>query len=120
MRLVRLVFVLAFACAAQVGWAQQTDSGRDYFGQEVAATNVVTIYPNPATEYVHIKIEQLPAERIELTVHNIIGNPMEVEKEVTDEHIIRVKVKDLAAGYYLIAIKDEESQFRGTYKFLKR
>jgi hypothetical protein len=53
-------------------------------------------------------------------VHNIIGNRINIETEVIDEHTLRVKVKDLASGYYLLAIKDPESKFRGTYKFLKR
>ena len=80
----------------------------------------VTLFPNPAVEYVHVKVEQVPASKIKLTVHNIIGNEITTEIEVVNEHELRVKVKDLASGYYLLAVKDDESKFRGTYKFLKR
>ena len=80
----------------------------------------VEVFPNPTSDFVHIRIEQLPVEKIKLTLHNIIGNEMPTEVEVIDEHELRVKVKDLAAGYYLLALKDEETKFRGTYKFLKR
>jgi hypothetical protein len=45
---------------------------------------------------------------------------MQTESEVTDEHEVRVRVKDLTMGYYLIAVREDQSQFRGTYKFLKR
>jgi hypothetical protein len=88
--------------------------------QEMNLTRSVQLFPNPATEFIDVKLEQFPAEKVNLTVHNIIGNKLEVETEILDEHLIRVKVKDLASGYYLLAIKDEESKFRGTYKFLKR
>ncbi|HET9487577.1 MAG TPA: T9SS type A sorting domain-containing protein [Chryseosolibacter sp.] len=80
----------------------------------------VQLFPNPATEFVDVKLEQFPAQNVKLTVHNIIGNELQVETEILDEHLIRVKVKDLVSGYYLLAVKDEESNFRGTYKFLKR
>jgi hypothetical protein len=33
---------------------------------------------------------------------------------------VRLKVKDFAPGYYLIAVRDEQLQFKATYKFLKR
>jgi len=83
-------------------------------------TKSVHLFPNPATEFVDVQLDEFPAKNVRLTVHNIIGNELQVETEVLDENLIRVKVKDLAAGYYLLAVKDEESQFRGTYKFLKR
>lgn len=91
-------------------------------GQPEQLTNSksVQIFPNPAVEYVHIKTENAKAEDIKLTVHNIIGNAVETETEIVSEHELRVKVKDLAAGYYLIALRDETSNFKGTYKFLKR
>lgn len=83
-------------------------------------TRNVQIYPNPATEFLHIKLEQVPADKVVLTLHNIIGNEMEIETEVISEYELRVRVKDLASGYYLLAIRDEGSNFRGTYKILKR
>ena len=53
-------------------------------------------------------------------MHNVIGNTMELESEVLDEHEIKLRVKDLATGYYLISLKDERLNVSGTYKFLKR
>jgi hypothetical protein len=65
-------------------------------------------------------MEAFAVQDVTLTVHNIIGNVMSVESEVIDEHEVRIKVKDLSAGYYLIAIKDNSDRFQGTYKFLKK
>jgi hypothetical protein len=45
---------------------------------------------------------------------------MPFESELIDEHEIRIKVKDLDTGYYLLALKDDHAKLQGTYKFLKR
>ena len=120
MRFLKLVLVVLMLSAFQLTQAQSQPDGPGAPSPEINLTKSVHLFPNPATEFVDVKLDQFPAEHVELTVHNIIGNELQVETEILDEHLIRVKVKDLAAGYYLLAIKDEDSKFRGTYKFLKR
>lgn len=80
----------------------------------------VHIYPNPAVEYVHVRLEHVNMDKVQVSMHNIIGNEIRIERERVDEHEIRVRVKDFDAGYYLLALRDDQSKFRGTYKFLKR
>jgi hypothetical protein len=80
----------------------------------------VHIYPNPAVEYVHVKLENVNVHNVKVSMHNIIGNEINIETERIDDHELRIRVKDFDAGYYLIALKDEQSKFRGTYKFLKK
>jgi hypothetical protein len=106
--------------AFQLTMAQSQPDGPPAASAEVNLTASVHLFPNPATEFVDVQLDHFPAEKVKVTVHNIIGNELQVETEILDEHLIRVKVKELATGYYLLAIKDEESKFRGTYKFLKR
>lgn len=115
MRFTRLISILVLALASQLAIAQ---SQPDQTPERDIRKNV-HLFPNPATEWVHVKIEEFPAEKVALTLHNIIGNKVEIEKEIVSEHELRVKVKDLASGYYLLAIKNEEANFRGIYKFLK-
>jgi len=88
--------------------------------ERTSLTGSISIYPNPATEYIDVNLDQLLASNVSLALYNIIGNPITVETEVIDQHKIRVRVKDFAAGYYLITLRDEETKFKGTYKFLKR
>lgn len=118
MRFLRLVSVFLLLSAFQLTMAQSQPEAS--MAQEMNLAKSVHLFPNPATEFIDVKLDQFPAEKVSVTVHNIIGNKLEVETEILDEHLIRVKVKDLASGYYLLAIKDEDSEFRGTYKFLKR
>src|SRR5687767_6221690 len=113
MRLLRILLLALFAAAAQTGWAQAQPEENTYTPERDIAKSV-HIFPNPATEFVHVKLDQFPASKVKLTLHNII------ETEVIDEHEIRVKVKDLASGYYLLAVREEEAKYRGTFKFLKR
>ena len=83
-------------------------------------SKAVQIFPNPAVEFVHIRLDHVNLDNVSVTMHNIIGNEFNIETERVDEHEVRIKVKDFDAGYYLLALKDEQSKFLGTYKFLKR
>lgn len=118
MRFVKLVFVVLLFSAFRLSMAQSQPEPP--VSQEINLTKSVHLFPNPATEDVFVELDHFPAENVSLTVHNIIGNELEVETEIVSDYLIRVRVKDLASGYYLLAVKDEESKFRGTYKFLKR
>lgn len=96
--------------------AQDGGSQAEY----ASLTKSISVYPNPATEFIEIDLKQLDATKVKLSLYNIIGNEMAAETEVVEEHKIRIRVKDFAAGYYLIALRDEETKFKGTFKFLKR
>ena len=80
----------------------------------------VQVYPNPATEYVHLKFETPIAKTVKLEFHTIIGTSIDLEKEIIDDSEVRVKVKDLTTGYYLISVQDAQSGARAIHKFLKR
>jgi hypothetical protein len=80
----------------------------------------VELYPNPATDFVTVSFVEPVAKQTRLMVHNIIGNALDVEVETIDDHEIRIRVKDLPVGYYLVAIRDEQTNGRSTLKFLKR
>lgn len=113
-----ILFILALVGGSLRTLAQDQDPF--YGNPEHSSIKSVQVFPNPAVEFVHIKFERVNVQHIKLTVHNIIGNEVPVETEVVDEHELKVRVKDLNTGYYLLAVKDNDSNFRGTYKFLKR
>jgi hypothetical protein len=120
MRFIQLLSAILMLSAFQLSLAQSQPETEPLVSAEVNLTRSVHLFPNPATEYVNVKLDHFPADNVQITVHSIIGNELQVQTEVLDENVIQVKVKDLASGYYLLAVKDEESNFRGTYKFLKR
>ena len=80
----------------------------------------VQVYPNPATDYLTLKFETPIAKTVKLEFHTIIGTPLELEHEAIDEFEVRVKVKDLSIGYYIIGVQDAQSNSRAIHKFLKK
>jgi hypothetical protein len=108
-------FLFVFALTAQAQTREEYDVQHGPFDSKS-----IHIFPNPAVDFVHVRFDKVQAKQVKLSVHNIIGNEIKVETELIDEHEIRIRVKELDAGYYLLAVKDEEDHFRGTYKFVKR
>lgn len=116
MNVLKTFTILLFSLLSGMAMAQEGA----YQAERASFAKSISIYPNPATEYIEINLDQLNAGKVKLSLYNIIGNEMTAETEVIDDHKIRVRVKDFAAGYYLIALRDDETKFKGTYKFLKR
>src|SRR6478609_4085928 len=118
----RTLYILLFAMALTGRVLAQAPGGfsLEQSGERVETAKAVHLYPNPTTEFVHIRLESINIDHVKVTMHNIIGNELPIETEKVDDHELRIRVKDFDAGYYLLALRDDQSNFRGTYKFLKR
>jgi len=84
--LLALIIILAGAAKGQ--------SQSEYTGQpeKIDVAKSVQIFPNPATDFVSVKIESIRAQDLQLSLRNIIGNEISVETEVVDEHELRIRV----------------------------
>jgi hypothetical protein len=109
-------FLLLFLSGTAFGQNQDVIA---YTPEKMDLSKSITVYPNPAIDYVNIKLSTLEASTAKITLYTILGGELQIE-ETVNEHEVRLKVKDLATGYYLIAVRDEQLQFKATYKFLKR
>lgn len=89
-------------------------------GERIVSAKSIQLYPNPAIEFLNVRLETVNIDHLKVSMHNIIGNELPIETERIDDHQIRIRVKDFEAGYYLLALRDEQSNFRGTYRFLKK
>lgn len=115
MRLVQITILIGFFALTLPAHGQFSRETSSDIGKNIS------VYPNPvADDYVFVKMEDLDARQVKFTLYNIIGNEIRTEVEVLDAHEVRMRIKDLASGYYLIALRDEGSKFKGTFKFLKR
>lgn len=103
--------------AAQVTLAQ---SAEETFAGKQDPLKSVQLFPNPATEYVSVRLELPHAKKVKLALQSIIGNTLELESEIVDDYEVRIRVKDLPSGYYFLAVSDEELHAKTTHKFLKR
>lgn len=100
-----------------IGYGQSSESA---FVETSPIGKLVQMYPNPATDYLVVKFQTPHASNVKLAMHSVIGNVLNIDKEIVDEYEVRLRVKDLPSGYYFLSIKEEESGLKATYKFLKR
>lgn len=116
--------VVVFAWVAGILVSQDIFAQDDFPTQpEQTSSSIiksVKLFPNPAVEYVHVRIENMDVAQVTFQLHNIIGNVVNVESEVVDQHELRLRVKDLPIGYYLVSITDVQTRVNGTFKFVKR
>lgn len=113
-----LYLLIALVLTVQLGFSQTKEDG--FYSNQPDPLKSLQVYPNPATEFVNVKFDTPQAKKVKLTIYNILGTSIELETEVVDEFEIKIKVKDLATGYYFLSVRDESSSIRSTYKFLKR
>ena len=101
--------------------AQTTNGELSYLrNSTLLEKNKVTLYPNPATDFLNVEISNTELKNVTIKMYNIIGNVVNTEIEVLEDHRFFIKLKDLPPGYYLLAIKDGNNKINETYKFLKR
>ncbi|MBL7874910.1 MAG: T9SS type A sorting domain-containing protein [Cyclobacteriaceae bacterium] len=113
-----ILSLLVFTLIANLTYGQ----GREdvFYASHIDPIKSIQIYPNPATEFLNVKLEAPHARQVKLTCLSILGSAIELETEVVDEFEIRIRVKDLTSGYYFISVQDEKLKSKSTYKFLKR
>lgn len=121
MKFLKYISIFLVIALASTNVLAQSNGELDRFGNEELSTkNVIKLYPNPSVDYLEVKINNSTIENASITVHSIIGNVVNVEIEKLANDEFRVRVEDLAPGYYLLAVKDDQNIFKETYKFIKR
>lgn len=111
-----LWIVIAFIGAANFGFAQDNT----FYPESQIVEKQVQLYPNPATDYLVVKLSVPRAGSVELAMHSVIGNALNIDRAIVNDYEVRLSVRDLPSGYYFLSIRDEESDLKSTYKFLKR
>lgn len=82
--------------------------------------NKVTYYPNPAVENLNVFFSNYTLKSPKITIHSLIGNEIKTKIENRNEGYYQINVEKLPAGYYFLAINDPKSNYKKTFKFLKR
>ena len=118
----RIKFTLVLIGVLFLGIASyaQTAEYPAYNSNDLKFENKIQIYPNPSVDFVKVFIEESNLVDPQIVVHSVIGNRLVLPTENLSQDEFSVEVKNLPAGYYLLAVKDEATGFSKTYKFLKR
>ena len=121
MKQLRLSLILLILLVmGQVGYAQKEGELDRFATSAIEKKNKVSLFPNPAVDYIQVKIENSNLTNAKMVLYNVIGNEVEVEVRKEEDDTYMIDVADLPAGYYFLAIRDEKNYFRETYKFVKR
>lgn len=120
MRTKSFIFSVILVCGISLSGLAQRGETPILYTEAGQLDRLVQLYPNPATEFLSVKLPTPTVASAKLAMHSVIGNVIEMEREPIDDYEVRIRVRDLPSGYYFLSIKDEESGLRATYKFLKR
>ncbi|MDN4164779.1 T9SS type A sorting domain-containing protein [Cytophagales bacterium LB-30] len=121
MKLSKILFSLLLLSLITSGvWAQSVAERRFNGNTELDADNIISLYPQPATEYVVVQIKNSTLTKVSFQMYNIIGVPVNIEAEQISETEYKIPIKDLNMGYYMVVVKDDPARFQKAYKFLKK
>ena len=120
-KLLSISFALLLSVTA---WSQTSENSlvraeNKFPNQAIELTNKIEIYPNPAVEYVIVKINNSTLSNTEIEMRSIIGNEIKVTVEDLGDGRYKIPVKNFATGYYFVVVKDEVLRFKKAYRFLK-
>lgn len=73
---------------------------------EFADENLITIYPNPASDILNIEINNTTKEVLNLNIYNIMGSLVKTETTAVNNN--QINISDLNNGIYLIEIKSKD------------
>ncbi len=88
--------------------------------QEIAGPNLnISIYPNPATEYITISFENYDFQTGNMIVSDALGRIVSSGYVEMNHGSIYVPLKDLADGVYFISISNNDHSFSGSFMISK-
>ena len=75
----------------------------------IAKVESLSTYPNPADQYVNIKMNSLPAGQYQLSLINILGQAVRTEniQNPGNAYEVYINTSLIQAGWYVISLKDK-------------
>lgn len=78
------------------------------------------IYPNPASEYINLKINSdIDIDNIQFSIFTLIGNEMTLDMEKISEKEIRFNLNNYNTGYYFLSVRNQRDNKSKILKFSK-
>lgn len=76
------------------------------------------VYPNPADDYLYVKLEKAVKQEIKLEVMSFIGNKMNTSSEKIESDLYKLSFRNIPAGHYYVIISYGST--KEMKKFLKQ
>lgn len=109
--------IVAAGSAVHVVWTDYSDGNEDIYYKRNPTGNIAvgvdgmiaasyqqsfSVFPNPASSSIHIRLNEKPTNESEVTIRNIFGETMITRPSWNDE--VNVDVSNLQNGLYLVEI----------------
>lgn len=127
MHLLKVIGSVILLFSATSAWAQDSTSTTTFSAESFLFENVtldlsnqIEVYPNPSIDYIVVNIKNSTLRETSFELHSIIGNTVKVDAENLGRDKYKINVKNFNPGYYFVVVKDDFSQFKEAYKFLKK
>ena len=89
------------------------------FSQEKNKDMIYSIFPNPANEFINLKIDNNSIDDYNFSIHSLIGNQMDFQQEKISDNEMRFVINSFNSGYYFILIDFKNENRRRIIKFSK-
>jgi opacity protein-like surface antigen len=97
---------------------QQLDELSKFLHVNIPKPNLeIIVYPNPATEFVNLKIENYDSNSLSYALFDIQGRQLDSKKIIQDD--TQIQLNNLASAIYLLSVSDGD-QLLKTFKIIKR
>ena len=101
--------------------ADPTDSSSslpaERLNEKLIAGIDLEVYPNPAVDFINLKLHYAIDESLSITITNMQGQL--VKQEIMQQQTMQIDFSGLAAGAYLIMVKNTGGDLNNTYKVIK-
>ena len=90
------------------------------FSQEKEKDMSYSIFPNPANEFINLKINNnTTVNDYNFSIHSLIGNEMDFRQEKISENELRFDLNNFNKGYYFVLVDFKNDNRRKILKFSK-
>lgn len=127
MQFLKVIGSVVLLFAATSAWAQDSTSTSTFTAESLIfentsldLSNQIEVYPNPSVDYIVVNIKNSTLRETSFELHSIIGNTVKIDAENVGSDKYRINIKNFNPGYYFVVVKDDFSQFKEAYKFLKK
>lgn len=104
------------------------ETGSEVFEEETSAARTeslvnainftVDVYPNPATDYVNIRMNEMPLSKCVIYLSDATGRMVEMIDVVSSE--TRLEFTNLAQGRYFLSVKSQDGNVNESFKVVKQ
>jgi len=81
--------------------------------EEIISSNIIDVYPNPATDYIEIRSEELVGQEVSISITDINGRVYLMEDSLSITEI--VDLKSLPQGIYILLLESKTKLYKSRF-----